>query len=247
MFRFFCPALTPVCRDVEITDPREIHHLLHVARLREGNPVILFNNPDLEAAARVRSVAAARVCLRVEKVEIRPAGLTRVILACAVPKKSKFEIIIEKAVELGVSEIIPLKTARTVVELSGARGEQKLKRYHAVALNAVKQSKQTALPVIHPMTGFREALRGVPDNCQIIIPSLEAGTVPILSALRRVDRRKPVMILVGPEGDFTPNEYRDARGAGAVSVSLGPTVLKVETAALAALAAVVLSMDSISD
>lgn len=247
MFRFFCPALTPACRDVEITDPREIHHLLHVVRLKEGNPVILFNNPDLTAVARIYAVAAARVCFRVEKIEIRPAGFARVILACAVPKKGKFETIIEKSTELGATEIIPLNTVRTVVEFSGTRLEQKLKRYQTVALNAVKQSKQTALPVIHPMTVFREALRNAPDNCQILIPSLEAETIPILNALQRLDPRKPVMILIGPEGDFTPDEYRAARDSGAVSVSLGPAVLKVETAALAALAAVVLHIDSVSD
>lgn len=236
MFRFFSSDLTFNSTEIAITNPAEIHHLRNVLRLKEGMPIVLFNSPNIEAQAVIESISSNCVQCRAEKTKTIPVPTTRILMACAIPKKSKFETIIEKSVELGVSEIIPLKTRRTIITLSGDRLEKRQKRYETIALNAVKQSRQTQIPRIHPVTDFSSLINNTPESANVLIPSLESKTVPILTALNNLLTPDTILFLIGPEGDFTPEEYKNAQDVGAIAVSLGPTILKVETAALTALA-----------
>ena len=171
-----------------------------------------------------------------ESVRKDKPDLPVIILACAIPKKSKFEWIIEKAAELGVDEIIPLKTKRTEVDLKGNRLAKKISRYHDAAVNAAKQSRRLRVPIIHPVTDFTSAMKLLSGGTTVFIPSLSGERKNILEAFKAVPSPSRVAFLIGPEGDFTPQEYDLARARGCISVSLGKTVLKVETAALVAVA-----------
>lgn len=236
MRRFFCPESSLDNPRVLITDPKELHHLRNVLRLKRGDTLTVFNNQGEEATGRIDNIQPAKVTVAIESVRKDIPDLPVIVLACAIPKKSKFESIIEKATELGADEIIPLKTKRTEIGLTGERLARKAVRYQDVAVNAAKQSRRPRVPVIHPVTDFASALQSFSGETTVFIPSLIGERKNILEAFKAVPSPSRVAFLIGPEGDFTPEEYALARERGCVPVSLGKTVLKVETAALVAVA-----------
>lgn len=237
MSRFYTPnADFSLGALVEITDPKELHHLKNVLRLPKDAPVRLFNDKGEEAGGTIARISDQKVTVRVDSVKkINPVRHPRIILACAIPKKSKFEWIIEKAAELGAAEIIPTRTQRTEIQLKGERLAKKRERFETVAVNAAKQCGRPDVPEIHPVTAFPKVLEDWRDKAVLVIPSLSNPREDLFETLRRISEPalpERLVFLIGPEGDFTPAEYAQARRAGALPVSLGETVLKVETAAI---------------
>ena len=208
----------------------------HVLRLREGDAVEIFNEKKEEAVGRVVKVGRCQVTVSVESVRRYTPQLPLIILACAIPKRSKFESIIEKAAELGADEIIPLLTERTEVRLKGDQLKKKSIRYQTVAVNAAKQSQRPDVPVIHPAGDFMAVLERLSREAVVVMPSLVGERPNILKAFQAISQPQKIAFLIGPEGDFTPQEYTLARDHKCVPVSLGETVLKVETAALVSVA-----------
>lgn len=229
---------------VRIADPKEIHHIRDVLRLKCGDHLIIFNGTGEEAEAEIlensRDCITVKLCRRFE-LPVSAADEITIVLACAIPKKSKFEWIIEKATELGVSEIQPLKTARTEFKMEPARLTRKEDRYKTIAVNASKQCRRRTIPKVHPVTDLESCLqRESQHSTQLLFPCLSGERRPLHDVLSEPIAPR-IMILIGPEGDWTPDEVRMALECQAVPVSLGPTILKVETAAIACLAALVLS------
>lgn len=238
MRRFFLPNSDFSQTVVSLIDPKEVHHLLHVLRHKVADRVVLFNGCGEEAESQIAAVRNGSVELKILNRKKVDAVIPPIILACAIPKKSKFETIIEKATELGVTEIIPLQTQRTEVLLKGDRLTQRLTRYRNVALNAAKQSQRQTVPMINSVLKFSDAIERLKLETTMIIPSLIGNTQPILATLEKITRNRTISIFIGPEGDFTPAEYKHAFDMGCVPVSLGETILKVETAALCAVCSV---------
>lgn len=236
MHRFYCPDIRFSSRTVDIRDNDEIHHILDVLRLKAGDLIAVFNQVGEEAIGEIRECSVRRIRVEIQKVSKVEKQAPEIVLACAIPKKSKFEFIIEKATELGVDEIIPLQTQRTEINLQGERLQGKCVRYRSVAVNAAKQSRRSYVPVLHPVMDFSSAVKFLVKEAVVFIPSLEGDRMPVLAALARQAPPAKVAFLIGPEGDFTPEEYAQARANGCIPVSLGSTVLKVETAALVAVA-----------
>ncbi len=237
MHRFYCPTADFASKAIQIVDPDEIHHIKYVLRLAKGAKACVFNGRGEEALASIEHVGENAVRLKVESVRQKANdGLPRLILACAVPKKAKFEFIIEKAVELGVDEIIPLKTKRTEVFFTPDKQGSKQERFRKIALNAAKQCGRADIPQIGPMTPMADALKGLDPHGLAIIPSLNGQNPHIREVLNAHPKPARVTFFIGPEGDFTPEEVTLAQKHGCMAVSLGPTVLKVDTAAIAVLA-----------
>lgn len=236
MHKFYCPNLDFTQEETAITASQELHHLRDVLRINAGEQILLFNGKGEDALAKIISISSRQVNVKILSIEktmpIEPA----IILACAIPKKSKFEMIVEKATELGVAAIIPLKTKRTELNLNNDRLKKKELRYHAVAVNASKQSKRSIIPDIYPITNFESAIRQLKNDTVIFTPSLFDKTRNILDAFSNVVKPKKIAFLIGPEGDFTEEEYSFANKNGCIGVSLGKTILKVETAAICAIA-----------
>ena len=196
----------------------------------------IFNKNGEEATGRIHGIRPEKVTVTISSVRKDTLDFPIIILACAIPKRSKFEWIIEKAVELGADEIIPLKTKRTEIELKGDPLERKITRYQEVAVNAAKQSRRPRVPVIHPVTDFTSVMELFHSGTTVFIPSLAGERKNILEVFKSIPSPSRIAFLVGPEGDFTPREYAFARTHGCIGVSLGKPVLNVETAALAAVA-----------
>ncbi|AYR33579.1 hypothetical protein CUC01_11095 [Akkermansia muciniphila] len=166
-------------------------------------------------------------------------------LCQAVPKGANMDLIIQKSVELGVSAIVPLVTDRTIVRLNAREAEAKRQKWQRIALEACKQCGQNTLPEVALPVPFAEWLRGgIPEGLNIIA-SLAPGVRPVREVLETARSRsvRHASLLVGPEGDFTDRETAMALEAGFVPVTLGPIVLRVETAAFFGLAAMRYALD----
>lgn len=236
MHRFFVSA-DQLLTNTPTLDGDEAHHCLHVLRHGEGDKIVIFDGRGNEATAQIVSTDKRKAELSIlHRGKAAPVAC-RITLAQAVPKGKNMDLIIEKAVELGATEIAPLLSERTVVQLDLAEAAAKREKWQTVAREACKQCGQNWLPeVAVPITpkAFFEQRR---PKGLLLIASLQSDAQPIKQALAiyaEQQGRQPtdVTILVGPEGDFTPAEISLAKSHGCQPVTLGPIILRTETAAI---------------
>lgn len=207
----------------------EAKHLAQVLRIRTGETITVFDGCGREASAAVMEVSRDRVRLEMgaERIDspVRPA----ITLAQSIPKGKNMDLIVQKAVELGISRIQPLITRHTVVQ----PGEGKADKWRRTALEACKQCGQNTLPRIDDATPFATWIKSQasPDGLKIIA-SLAPGAVPLRQILHAHPQTYACTILVGPEGDFSAEETASAVEAGFLPVTLGDIILRVETASL---------------
>lgn len=234
MARFFLPSDS--WGEVAWLTGDEAKHLSQVLRLRPGEVVAVFDGKGRRADATVTEVARDRVGLKLGEASAVSAPDPEVILALAIPKGKKMDLVVQKAVELGVSSIQPLVTRHTIVQ----PGEGKSDKWQRVALEACKQSGLDHLPEVHEPLEIRRWLESCDAGFQglRLIASLAEGARPMREIVRNSGKPGKITILVGPEGDFTTEETRAALDAGFFPVTLGDTVLRAETASLFCLSAV---------
>ncbi|MEX0326071.1 MAG: 16S rRNA (uracil(1498)-N(3))-methyltransferase [Puniceicoccaceae bacterium] len=212
-------------------DKEEIHHLARVRRVRSGEQVEILNGRGAVALCRVEAATGKSVEFTViERNHHEPPALRRHLLV-AVPKGKTLPALLHKAVELGVSEITLLLTKNS--EVGKDRAEQKKDRLDAVVVEALKQSGNPWMPVLRTAVPLAEALDSPGgDSVQRLCAALHPEARPLWEVLQETLQPKgTVEVYVGPEGDFTADEYGLLAEAGCRFISLGPLVLKVETAA----------------
>jgi 16S rRNA (uracil1498-N3)-methyltransferase len=216
----------------------EAHHAGHVLRMQRGHKVVLFNGRGREITAEITSLDGTEVQLRKLHEATTPPLRCRITLAQAIPKGKNMELIVQKAVEIGASEIVPLISDRTVVKVDRESAAQKQAKWQTVAIEAAKQCGQNWLPEVALPTPVAQFLETTPLLHHLrLIGSLQADAVhlkQILAEYSAEHRERPasVLMLVGPEGDFTPAELSLARTQGCRPITLGPIILRVETAAI---------------
>ena len=206
-------------------DANQANYLGNVMRLVVGAEVLLFDGRSGEWLARIGDAGRKRMTLGVERKTREQASVPDVWLAFAPVKRAQTDWLVEKATELGAARLIPVMTQRTIAE------RVKLERLGAIAIEAAEQCGRTVLPEIAEPTALRDLLR---DTTRTLYFADESGGLPAADALKP----GPATILTGPEGGFTDEERAAVRATrNAVPISLGPRILRAETAALAALAA----------
>jgi 16S rRNA (uracil1498-N3)-methyltransferase len=206
-------------------DGSQANYLRNVLRLKEDDELLTFDGQSGEWLARVAEADRKRMTLAVERKTREPETIPDVWLAFAPVKRAQTDWLVEKATELGVARLIPVVTRRTIVD------RVRRDRLEAIAIEAAEQCGRTVLPYIDEPRLLRAAL---PVDDRTLYCADEAGGEPAASAFKP----GPALILTGPEGGFTDEERSAVRAAkNAVAVSLGPRILRAETAALAALAA----------
>ena len=236
MHRFFLPP--PECRgDALSLTGGEAHHALHVLRLRRGEMVIVLDGAGSELICEVRGSGRDAVQLAVSKRSSVPPPAGRITLLQAVPKGKTIETIIQKATELGASRVVPLLSERVAVRLDASAAVQKAEKWQGIAIEAIKQCGQPWLPKIEAPVTPEEFLARREVFDLALIASLQPGARhprEYFQAFRAEHGRWPgsLGVWVGPEGDFTNTEVAAAIGQGARPISLGPLVLRSETAAL---------------
>ena len=236
MHRFYIPAQSwnP---DALKLDADEAHHALDVLRLKQGDRAVVFNGRGAEATVEIAATHKNSVDLR-RVLDAKSAPLPcKITLAQAVPKGKNMDLIVQKATELGAAAIAPLLSERTVVQVEEEDASKKREKWQAVAIEAAKQCGQNWLPEIHAPQTPKQFFQANPRFDLMLIASLQPGSLhfkKVLEEYAATGKGKPasVLILVGPEGDFTPAEIALAKSSGCRPITLGPIVLRTETAAI---------------
>jgi 16S rRNA (uracil1498-N3)-methyltransferase len=210
---------------------------VQVLRHQPGDAITLFNGEGGQWQATVLRMGRSDVAVRVdtfEAVEREPAR--RVHLAMGMPANERMDWLVEKAAELGVASIQPLHTAHSVLRLAGERATKKQTHWQQVAVAACEQCGGNRVPPVQAVADFTAWLRASADIAALrCVLSLADGARSLTEVLREAPADATVLFLSGPEGGLSPQEDAAARAAGFVPVTLGPRVLRAETAALAAL------------
>ena len=226
-------------RDGVIVPPdAEAHHLVHVMRAAEGTPVAVFDGRGREAEAVVRIGSDGRPQLAIRKIRTAARPAFEITLIIALPKGNRADLIFEKATELGAARIIPLISSRVVVRLKGTQAVKKAERWRRICESAAKQCGTPWLPEVEEVQNFDRMLSGLDRFDAVLMGSLEANAKPLKSVIRRLrhDAVNSLALLIGPEGDFSPEETAAALAAGVLPASFGELTLRAETAAIYALA-----------
>lgn len=234
MTRLFCDFPLAIGENIEL--PKDAARHIMVLRLSAGDPLTLFNGLGGEYQARITRIDRQRVTTEIVSHSSREAELPyRITLAQGIPEATKMDWIIEKSVELGVSDIIPLAAQRSVVRLNNDRAEKRLSRWQAIAISAAQQCGRNRLPHIASPVGTGEYLRQTTPSPRILFSPRATET---LSEWARHQKPQNITLLIGPEGGFSPEEENIAEQQGVTFLSMGPRILRTETAGLAAVAAI---------
>ena len=236
MHRFYLPP--EQCQGSLLTlDGREAHHGLHVLRLRRGEQIVVLDGVGQEFFCEVRELTRHEIQLTpLSKKFIEPLPY-QITLVQAIPKGKIFESIIQKATELGVARIIPLLSERVTSHLDEENSEAKVEKWQLTAIEAIKQCGSPWLPKVEAPVSPKDFLARAEVFDLALIGSLQTETRHArawFQAYQEERKRLPhtLCVWVGPEGDFTPEEIRAARNAGALPITLGRLVLRSETAAV---------------
>jgi 16S rRNA (uracil1498-N3)-methyltransferase len=234
MYRIFIPLLKTTDDEALIEEKKEIHHIRNVLHYKPRQAVVAVDSIGFEYDAVIREVSADRIKIKIQGK--RNSGVSHkketLTVACALPKKAKFDDIVDKLTQLGVDYIIPMKTQRVIVKLDQEKASSRQSRWKKIALSASQQSQRALVPVINPVRSIEEVIAASGEYDAKLIPALidERKTLPEVFGGKKF---KNILVLIGPEGDFTPQEVELAKRHGFIPVTLGALVLRVDTAALA--------------
>jgi 16S rRNA (uracil1498-N3)-methyltransferase len=238
-FRAFCRHAASAPTELTLS-PEESHHLVVVNRARAGATVVAFDGRGHEWTCELTSERKNAAVLRVCSARLVAPLPFAITLGQAFPKGPGMDAIVRKATEIGAARIVPLESERTQVHLDGDRSDKKIEKWQTAALEAAKQCGNPFLPEVLPVQNASAFIAAAHDYDLRLVASLRAGAQslkPVLAAFRATHGRTPhkVLWLVGPEGDFSPGEMAHAIAHGVVPITLGPLVLRCETAAVYAL------------
>lgn len=232
--RFYCPVTPPLSGTFDLP-PDAAHHAKQVLRLRVGDPVQIFDGAGQACDARIGEISGKHVTLH----DLQPcppssdSGL-HIVLAQAMSSSEKMDWVVQKATELGASEILPVQTQRSVAKLTAERAEKRTEHWRGVIIAACEQCGRNTLPQVQAPQDLSHwlALEDMQPGSKFIL--LPDGATPLHAQPKPVG---PVTLLIGPEGGFTADEALMAQQAGFIPILLGPRVLRTETAAIAGIAA----------
>lgn len=242
MHRFFIPRQYADEMEIDGIDAR---HIYTVLKMKPGEKVQIVSDDGVTALAEIAETVPGRTlvkCLEIIAESHEPA--VKITLAQGLVKGEKMDFIIQKAVELGVSRIVPLAMEHSVVRYDGAKAAKKQERWQKIAESAAKQSKRDIIPEVDAVTTIDKLMQTCGCTCKIIAYECE-DKQGLKQALRANDQTDSILVIIGPEGGISEAELNKARDGGAVPVSLGRRILRAETAGLTALSAILYEFDEL--
>ncbi len=209
----------------------DVKHIKNVLRLMEGDIISLCDKLGTDYTAEISDLSKEKIICRIlERKVSETEPPIEVILYQGIPKSTKMDLIIQKNTELGVSKIIPVITDRTVVKIQDRKKEEKkLERWNKVTEEAAKQSKRGIVPEVYQILTFEEMLKALKNDGLIIVPYENEENIGIKEVLKS-ETSKKINIVIGPEGGFEQKEIESLKAIGSKIVSLGPRILRTETA-----------------
>ncbi|MCD8347629.1 MAG: 16S rRNA (uracil(1498)-N(3))-methyltransferase [Lachnospiraceae bacterium] len=223
-------------KEIQITGS-DVNHIRNVLRIHPGEQITVSSPDAVTYRCEVTKTEEALVTAKILWSQEADTELpSKIVLFQGLPKADKMELIIQKTVELGVSEIVPMATRRAVVKLDAKKAEAKQKRWSAIAESAAKQAKRTIIPEIKPVMTFEEAVRYAESFDRKFIPyELARGMEATREAFGAIAPGESVAIMIGPEGGFDEQEVALAGEAGVLPITLGRRILRTETAGMTVL------------
>jgi 16S rRNA (uracil1498-N3)-methyltransferase len=229
--RIYQPSELAIGGEVTL-DEAASHHLSRVLRAAIGDTVTLFNGLGGEYSAKIIQITKRHVVARLVSFSPREAeSELNLCLAQGIARGEKMDYIIQKAVELGVKEIIPLLTERTTVKLDQGRSEKRLSHWQAIAISAAEQCGRNYVPPIAPPCTFSQALLTTAGDIRFVLSPRSSQKLDKSNGYMH----KRIVLWIGPEGGFSESEMDIALSSGCLALNLGPRILRTETASLAAI------------
>ena len=226
----------------------DVNHIKNVLRMRPGEKIRVSSRSGQDFFCEIAELTDDFVQADILNEEVPDTELpARIYLFQALPKGDRMEYVIQKAVELGVYEIIPVAMRYCVVKLDQKKAAKKVERWQTISETAAKQSKRSMIPGVHPVMSYKEALEYA-KTCDInLVPyENERGMEATREALDKLQPGKSISILIGPEGGFSEQEIEAARQTMDV-ISLGKRILRTDTAACCAMSMVMLRLESMGE
>lgn len=223
----------PLAEDADIQlDERNSHYLLRVLRLKQGDPLIMFNGDGYEYSARLEHVTKKQTTVRLQnRLSPQRESPLYIEIGQSVARGERMDFVLQKSVELGVNRITPLWTRRSQVQLDEKRLEKRLAHWRGVVTSACEQSGRVYVPELRAPVDLNTWLKTPTDELSLVLSPHTGMTLKDLSPVSRV------RVLIGPEGGLDDDEIHSAETNGFQTVCLGPRILRTETAALATLSA----------
>ena len=245
MYRFFVDK-EKTAGDTIVIDGGDYNHIKNVLRMKIGDDILISDKEEREYQCTITEFTKDTVVTKIVDVFATESELnTKIYLFQGLPKADKMELIIQKAVELGVYEIIPVNTKRTVVKLDAKKEEKKIERWNAIANSAAKQSKRQIIPKVSKVLALEKALELASELEMVMVPYENAkGMSHAKATIKEAAGKKSIVIFIGPEGGFEENEIRKAMETGAIPISLGKRILRTETAGMAILSILMFEMEA---
>lgn len=242
MFQFFVEPEQIGIENVRITGS-DVNHIKNVLRMKTGEKVRISDNCSKDYLCEITSITAQEIGLRIlEKCDNTELPI-EITLFQGLPKSDKMELIIQKAVELGVSEIVPVAMKNCVVKLDMKKAKAKQNRWQAIAESAAKQSKRSIIPKVLEVVSFEQAAAKAKDMEVKLVPyENERGMAHTREVFGRIQKGSRVAVFIGPEGGFAASEIELVKNDMEL-ISLGNRILRTETAGLATLAMMILAIE----
>jgi len=228
-FRFYL-NFTPSIGAAVIDNLPTVHYIAHVLRLKIGTPIILFDGKGFEFNAQITAINKKQISVLVTSKQLGlPESRLKTHLGQVISRGEKMDFVLQKACELGVSQITPLFSERCEIKLSGARLNSKISHWQQVLISASEQSKRSILPKLNSPQEIQTWLKECTSATKIMLQ-------PNGQSLRQIAPPNTLALVIGGEGGFSAAEIALAKQHNFIAASLGPRILRTETAPIAALA-----------
>jgi 16S rRNA (uracil1498-N3)-methyltransferase len=234
MARLYCPEESIHGKQIVINQHKQIHYLRDVLRLKVGDDIFVFDGKAHEYRCQIQSLSEKAIRLLIkEECKIKYQRETNLTVACALPKqKSRFDDLVDKLSQLGVNKIIPMITERVIVRWDSNQRQRHRQRWRKIAEASCIQSGRNTLPDIEPVREISQILTCAEPYDLKLIPTLLEKKQNLRDIIFS-SSPKNILVLIGPEGDFTEQELTQAKNTGFIPISLGELVLRIDTAAIA--------------
>jgi len=221
----------------------DVHHISKVLRGNVGDKIICVNGEGYDVYAEIVSIEPKRVVCRIADVlaDSREPQI-EVLLAQALPKSDKMDLIIQKGTEIGVTTFLPFTSERTIVQLNDKKEQKRVERWEKIAKEAAEQAHRSRIPKILPLTSLKQLLSNL-DGMLPLIAYEKEDTNSLNKVLTQNLSHKKILLIIGPEGGFTEKEISLAEEKGAISISLGKRILRTETAGIVGAANIIYQLD----